>query len=347
MRQLAELAAALSLEFRGDGERGFVGLASLEVADAQQLSFVAGRKYLPQLDHCRAGAIILSPDFVGAWSGDCLISANPYLSFAQATWLFDDRPAPAGLVHPSAVVADDAQLSPGVTVDAFAVIESGAVVGANAWIGANCFVGAHAQIGARTQLRPGVVVYHAVQIGEDCLIHGNSVLGVDGFGFAPSAQGWQKILQLATVKIGDRVEIGASSTIDRGALHDTVISNGVIIDNQVHIAHGVQIGEHTAIAGAVAIAGSTVVGKRCTIAGQAGLADHIVIADDVHIGGQGRVASSVKTAGHYASGSNLQPIKEWSRSAVRFGQLDAMSKRIAQLEKKLEALTSTPNSSGS
>lgn len=347
MRQLAELAAALSLEFRGNGAREFVGLASLETADAQQLSFVAGRKYVPQLASSNAGAVIVHPDFLSAWSGDCLISTNPYLSFAQATWLFDDRPTPSGSVHPSAVVAEDAQLAPGVTVDANAVIEAGAVLGADVWIGANCFVGAHAQIGARTQLRPGVVVYHTVQIGEDCLVHGNTVLGCDGFGFAPSAQGWQKILQLATVKIGDRVEIGASTTIDRGALHDTVIGAGVIIDNQVHIAHGVQVGECTAIAGAVAIAGSTVIGKRCTIAGQAGLADHIVIADDVHIGGQGRVASSVTVAGHYASGSNLQPIKEWSRSAVRFGQLDAMSKRIAQLEKRLDALASTADKSGS
>lgn len=347
MRQLADLAAALSLEFRGAGDCEIVGLASLASADERQLSFVANKKYLPQLADCQAGVLILHADWLDAWAGNCLISANPYLSFAQLTWLFDNRPEPLGSIHPTAVVAPDAQLGAGVTIDAYAVVESGAVIGANAWIGAHCFIGAHAQIGADTALRPGVVVYHAVEIGDHCLIHGNTVIGVDGFGFAPSAQGWQKILQLATVRIGQRVEIGASTTIDRGALHDTVIGDGVIIDNQVHIAHGVQIGESTAIAGAVAIAGSTVIGKRCTIAGQAGLADHIEIADDVHIGGQGRVASSVKSPGHYASGSNLQPIKAWSRSAVRFEQLDSMSKRIALLEKQLTSQTSANDNEGS
>ena len=347
MRQLAELAAALALEFRGDGDCEIVGLASLVSADPQQLSFVANKKYLPQLVACAAGALILHPDWLDTWTGNCLISAHPYLSFAQATWLFDDRPQPRGSVHPSAVVAPDAQLASGVTIDAYAVVETGAVIGANAWIGAHCFVGAHVQVGADTTLRPGVVVYHAVEIGDHCLIHSNSVIGADGFGFAPLTQGWQKILQLATVRIGHRVEIGASTTIDRGALEDTVIGDGVIIDNQVHIAHGVHIGENTAIAGAVAIAGSTVVGKRCTIAGQAGLADHIEIADDVHIGGQGRVSSSVKSPGYYASGSNLQPLKAWSRSAVRFEQLDTMSKRIAQLEKQLVSLAAANDNKGS
>ena len=333
MPSLGELATLLELELRGDASRPIQRLATLDAATPDDLSFVSEKKHLSKLDDTRAGAVILHPDWVESWSGCALLSDTPYVAFARATRIFDNHPQANGGVHDAAVVSDGARLGREVTIDAGACIETDVALGDRVWIGAGAYVGHGAQIGADTVIKPGAVICHAVQIGERCTIHPNSTIGADGFGFAPTPDGWVKIEQLATVIIGNDVEIGANSTIDRGALEDTVVEDGAIIDNLVQIGHGARVGRQTAIASQVGISGSTKIGARCVIAGQAGMAGHLTIADDVHIGGQGRVASSVTEPGHYSSGTPIQPLRSWLRSASRFTQLDQMARRIAQLEK--------------
>ena len=333
MPTLGELAAYLELELHGDPGTSIEGLAAIDVAEPQQLSFISEKKHLHRLAHTQAGAVILHPEWMSAWSGPALLSPTPYVSYAKATRIFDNHPRPSETVHAAAVVASSAQLGDAVTIDAGACVEADAVLGDRVWIGAGVYIGHGANIGADTVIKPGAVVCHAVKIGRRCTIHPNATIGADGFGYAPSAEGWVKIEQLATVVIGDDVEIGANSTVDRGALEDTVVGDGVIIDNLVQLAHGVRVGRQTAIASQAGISGSTKIGERCVIAGQAGMAGHLVIADDVHIGGQGRVASSVTEAGHYSSGTPIQPLRAWLRSASRFTQLDQMAKRIVELEK--------------
>ena len=333
---LAEIARHLDLEVSGSSEQVVTGLASLPEASGSQLSFCANKRYLEQLAVTSAGALILRPEWRAHWSGPAILSDDPYYDFARATHLFDDRPKPSGMRHASAQIDPSADLDPSVTVDAGAVIGPNVRLAAGVWIGARVVVGSGCVVGEGTEIRPGVVLYHDVSVGKDCLIHANTTIGSDGFGFAPSAEGWHKILQLGRVQVGNRVEIGANCAIDRGALHDTVIGDGVIIDNHVHIAHGVRIGRDSALAGGAAVAGSTVIGERCTLAGQAGLADHLQIADDVHIGGQGRVTRSITDAGYYASGTSIQPQKTWARNAVRFEQLNELVRRVSALECQLK-----------
>ena len=333
MTTLGELAKALELELRGDPARSIARLAPLESATTDDLSFVSEKKHLHKVSDTNAGALILHPDWVEAWSGCALLSDTPYVAFAKATRIFDNHPPSSRQIHEHASVADSARIGVDVTIDAGARVEPNVVLGDRVWIGAGAYIGHGASIGADTVIRPGAVICHAVKIGQRCMIHPNATIGADGFGYAPSAEGWVKIEQLATVVIGDDVEIGSNSTVDRGALEDTVVEDGVIIDNLVQLGPGVRVGRQTVIVSQVGVSGSTKIGARCVIAGQAGLAGHLVIADDVHIGGQGRVASSVTEAGHYSSGTPIQPPRSWLRSASRFTQLDQMAKRIAELEK--------------
>ena len=333
MTTLGELAKVLELELRGDPARSIASLAALESATAGDLSFVSEKKHLHKVSDTNAGALILHPDWVEVWSGCALLSTTPYVAFAKATRIFNNHPPSSGQIHEHASVADSTRIGVDVTIDARARVEANVVLGDRVWIGAGAYIGHGASIGADTVIKPGAVICHAVKIGQRCVIHPNATIGADGFGYAPSTEGWVKIEQLATVVIGDDVEIGSNSTVDRGALEDTVVEDGVIIDNLVQLGHGVRVGRQTVIVSQVGVSGSTKIGARCVIAGQAGLAGHLVIADDVHIGGQGRVASSVTEAGHYSSGTPIQPLRSWLRSASRFTQLDQMAKRIAELEK--------------
>ena len=333
MPTLGELASRLELEFLGDSAMPIKGIASLDTAGPEHLSFVSEKKHLRRVADTRAGALILHPDWVDRWPGGALLSPAPYVAYAHVSRIFDNHPAASGRVHEKASVAESAQLGEGVTVDVGACVEAGAVLGDRVWIGAGAYVGHGTKIGDDTEVKPGAVICHQVEIGRRCTIHPNATIGADGFGFAPSAQGWIKIEQLASVILGDDVQIGANSAVDRGALEDTVIEDGAIIDNMVQIGHGARVGAQTAIAGQAGVSGSTQIGARCVIAGQAGIAGHLTIADGVHIGGQGRVASSVTEPGHYTSGAPLQPLKAWLRNASRFTELDQLAKRIAALEK--------------
>ena len=335
MPTLGDAAEVLGLPFRGDPSVALNRLAPISRAGVGDLTFVAQKKFAKSLADSEASAVICPQDWVGDFRGAVLFSEDPYADFARATRLFDNRPERSGRVDGSAAVAETAELGANVTIEAGAVIAAGVVIGDNAWIGPNVWIGDGAVIGAATQLRAGVAIYHDVKIGCDCLIHANTVIGSDGFGFAPIREGWEKILQLGSVTIGDRVEIGAACAIDRGALEDTQIADDVIIDNLVHIAHGVKVGRGSAIAGQVGFAGGTELGERCTVGGQAGFAGHLSIADDVHIGGQGRVSRDVSEAGHYASGTSLMAVRDWARNAARYEKLTDLAKRIDALEKRL------------
>lgn len=334
MHTLAGLADLLGLSFTGDGGRVLTGLATLAEAGPHELSFLANRKYLSQLSTTRAGAVIVPPGLAATSPADCLLSEEPYLAFARVSRLFDNAPKPAPGVHPTATVSPDASLAADVSVGAQAVIEAGAVLASGVVIGAGAYIGHASQLGAGTRIYPAAVIYHDVHMGERCVIHSQAVLGADGFGFARGSEGWEKIAQLGGVRLGDRVEIGACTTVDRGALGNTVIEDGVIIDNQVQVGHNCRIGKNTAIAGCVGLSGSTIIGADCTLAGGVGVVGHVEICDGVHVTGMTMVTRSITAPGSYSSGTPMTSTRDWKRSAVRFGQLDALEQRLKTLEKQ-------------
>jgi UDP-3-O-[3-hydroxymyristoyl] glucosamine N-acyltransferase len=333
---LGDLADQLGLVCRGDRARELTGMANLALAEPHQLSFLANTKYRKFLDTTCAGAVIVPPDVAESIHCDCLISSNPYLSYARASHLFDRRVRPATGIHQSAVVAPTARIDKGAAIGANCVVGGNVTIGANTVIGAGTVIGDGTAIGAECTLHANVTCYERIQIGDGCVIHSGAVIGADGFGFASGPSGWEKIAQLGAVSIGRCVEIGANTTIDRGALEDTRIADGVIIDNLCQIAHNVQIGEGTAIAGCVGIAGSAVIGAHCMIGGGAGIVGHITIADGVQIQARTRVLGSIDKAGSYTSGTGMMDTVLWRKNAVRFGQLDELYRRVVELEKQLK-----------
>lgn len=333
MLTLGEIAQQLDLVLTGDEHTQITGLATLSAAGPDELAFLNSATYLSQLPATRAAAVILHPDHAEACPVARLVTTQPYLAFARATRLFDTAPiAPAG-VHPSACVAPEAQVHAQASVGPHAVVEAGAVLEAGVVLGAGVYVGHGARVGEASHVFPNVVIYHDVQIGRRCIVHAQAVIGADGFGFARGPQGWEKIHQLGSVRIGDDVEIGAGTTIDRGTLDDTVIEDGVIIDNLVQIGHNCRIGPGTAIAGCSGLAGSSIVGANCTLAGGVGVVGHVEICDNVHVTGMTMVTRSITEPGSYSSGTPMTETSDWKRSAVRFSQLDSMHRRLARLER--------------
>jgi UDP-3-O-[3-hydroxymyristoyl] glucosamine N-acyltransferase len=333
---LAELARRCQAELRGDPGRILERVADLATAGPQDLAFVDGDKYLERLATTAAGAVILDARAAARYAGDALLTTNPRLCFARAAALLHAPPRPPAGRHPTAVVDPTAELAADVALGPQAVIEAGARIGAGAVIGAGCYVGRGAAIGAASWLHAHVTLARTCVLGERCIVHPGAVIGSDGFGFARDGSRWEKIEQVGRVVVGDDVEIGANTTIDRGALGDTVIERGVKLDNLIHIAHNCVIGEDTAIAACVGIAGSTRVGKRCTLAGQVGVVGHIEIADDVHVMGAAVVSHSIREAGTYA-GSPLEPYASWLKNAVRMRQLDDLARRLKKLEQVLSS----------
>ncbi|MBY5921370.1 UDP-3-O-(3-hydroxymyristoyl)glucosamine N-acyltransferase [Ferrimonas balearica] len=340
---LAQLASALGARLQGNGDTLIEGVATLSNANASQIAFLANSKYRSQLDSTAAGAVILSEADAEHFTGNALIMANPYLGYAQVAQLLDTTPDSAEGVHPTAVVHPEATLGDNVSVGANAVIEAGAVIGDNTQIGPGCVIGRGAQVGAGTKLWANVTLYHSVVLGAECIVHSGAVIGSDGFGYANEKGQWVKIPQLGSVRIGDRVEIGANACIDRGALDDTIIEEGVILDNLVQIAHNDVIGAHTAIAGATVVAGSTSIGKYCIIGGNSAIAGHLTIADGTHISGMTGVTGSIKEKGLYASPPPLQEAKQWRKNSVRMRQLDEMYRRLRDLEKQMAQLATDDN----
>lgn len=312
-------------------------LATLANAAKGQVAFLTNSKYQQQLESTQASAVIIAPDALPACQVSALVMNNPYMGYAILANLLDSTPETACGIHKSAVVADDVTLGDNVSIGANAVIESGVKLADNVSIGAGCFIGQGVSIGESTALWANITIYHQVEIGHHCLIQANTVIGSDGFGYAPvpGPYKWHKIPQLGSVIIGNHVEIGASTTIDRGALDNTEIRDGVILDNQIQIAHNVIVGENTAMAACSVIAGSTVMGKNCTIAGLVGVNGHITIADNCVFTGMAMVTKNVTEPGVYSSGMPAAPNKEWNKSNARVKRLDSLAKRVKELEKLL------------
>ena len=336
---LATLAEKIGAELRGPAERIITGLGTLEAANGQEVSFLSNPRYTPYLQSTQAGAVLLTEEAAKNFAGNALIVANPYLSFAHLTHLFDDPWPEPGQRHPSAIIHPDARLDPSVVVGPGAVIEADCHLAAGVVVSAQCFIGKECQLGENTLLHPRVTLYRRTRIGSNCILHSGAVIGADGFGFAPTGQGWEKIAQLGQVIIEDQVEIGANTSIDRGALGATRIGRNVKIDNHVMIGHNVQVGENTAMAAFVGISGSTKIGANCLLGGSSGYAGHISICDNVQITGMGMVTGNITTPGTYSSGTGLLPGKQWRKAAVRFRQLDELNQKVRQLEKQLAQKT--------
>lgn len=335
--RLAELALRLNASLHGDGDTLITGIASVQSARAGQITFIVSPHYREQLADCQASAIVLTQEILPFARCAALVVTDPYLCYARLAQLLDTTPSPAQSIAAEAVIAADVQLGHNVAIGANAVIESGVQLADNVEVGAGCFIGKNSKIGANTRLWANVTIYHEIQIGEYCLIHSGTVIGADGFGYANDRGNWVKIPQLGRVIIGNHVEIGACTTIDRGALDDTLIGDGVIIDNQCQIAHNVVIGDHTAVAGGVIMAGSLKIGRYCMIGGASVINGHMEICDKVTVTGMGMVMRPITEPGVYSSGIPLQPNKMWRKTAALVMNINEMNKRLKTIERKMKS----------
>ena len=319
---LGSIVDALGGELHGEHDLTIQGLATLDAATASDLSFLSNVRYQKQLLTSKAACVIVGPQMrdLALSRGACIVSEQPYLYFARLTQLWKkslERPT-GPLLHPSAVIDADAFIHPSARIGALCVIERGV------------------RIGADTELKSRVTVAEGCLIGERCLLHPGVVIGADGFGFAPNDGAWEKIEQLGVVRIGDDVEIGANTCIDRGALQDTVIEDGVKLDNLIQIGHNVRVGRNTAMAGCVGVAGSARIGANCTLGGSAMVLGHLVLADGVNISAATLVTRSIHKAGHY---TGIFPIAEnsvWEKNAASLKQLHSLRDRIRALEGRLK-----------
>ncbi len=329
---LGELAVRFGCELRGDPHARVERVATLASADAHALAFLANPRYRPQLAHTRAAAVVLD----AAAAADCptyaLLAANPYATYARiAAILHPDPPAAPG-VHATALLAASARLAPSAHVGAFAAVGERAVIGARCVVGPHCVLGEGVTLAEDVRLEARVTLCRGVQVGARSVLHPGAVLGADGFGYAPEHGTWLKVPQLGTVRIGADVEIGCNTSIDRGAIEDTVIEDGVKLDNLIQIGHNVRIGAHTAIAACTGISGSTVIGKRCMIGGHVGIAGHLTIGDDIVISGYSAVSHSIAGAGVYSSTLPCEEVHTWRRMVARFKRLGAYETRLRRVE---------------
>lgn len=317
-RSLAEIVARFGGELKGDGALEVDGLATLDAATSRHLTFFANPKYREQLSKTRAGAVILASEAAASCPVAAIVTPQPYLYFARLSQWLSDVPVPVPGIHAAAVV--ESPIPPSVS------------------IGAHCWIGTDVEIGEDSVLYPGVKVYPGCRIGRGAIIHAGAVIGSDGFGFAKDGATWVKIAQTGRVIIGDDVEIGANTTIDRGALEDTVIEDGVKLDNQIQIGHNVRIGRNTALAGCVGIAGSAKVGAGCTAGGGAIILGHLELADNVHVSAGTLVTKSITVPGTYTGTVPFMAHEDWQRNFARLRHLDAMADKIRALEKRLAEL---------
>jgi UDP-3-O-[3-hydroxymyristoyl] glucosamine N-acyltransferase len=330
---LGQIAARFGLELRGDPDAVVTRVATLQDASAGSLAFLANPKYRRHLAGTGATAVLVDPRAAGDCPVAALVTKNPYAAYARVAALLHPEPArPAG-VHPTAVVEPGAVVAASAQIAALAFVGAGARVGERVLVGPGCVVGPDVRVGDDTRLVARVTLYRGVKIGRRCLLHAGAVIGADGFGIAQDTDGWVKVPQVGAVTVGDDVEIGANTTIDRGAIDDTVIEDGVKLDNQIQVGHNVRIGAHTAIAGQAGISGSTTIGKRCLIAGAVGIAGHLEVADDVVVTGLTMVSSSIAKPGMYSSGLPAVETGLWRRIVARLHHLDELYDRVKRLEK--------------
>ena len=330
---LAELAKELHAELKGDSACVITHLAPLDKAKKGAITFLTDIKYQAHLESTEASAVVLTPEFASQCKTNSLIMQNPYLGFARLAAIFDTAPKPVPGIHPSAVVAKTATLGVGVSIAAGCVVGEHAKIGARTVLKANVVVEDFVEMGEAGLVHPNATIYHHCKIGDRVVIQAAAVIGSDGFGMAKNEQGaWVKIPQLGRVVIGNDVEIGASTTIDRGAIEDTIIHDNVKLDNQIQIAHNVEIGKGTAIAACTGIAGSTKIGKNCLFGGAVGISGHLEITDGVMLTAQSGVSKSITESGVYSSSLPILPMKLWAKVCARIRNLDELAKRFIKLE---------------
>ena len=333
------LADQVPAELVGNPEVPINRLSTLEASGPNDLTFLSNPKYLGQLAQSAAGCVIVAPSVRDAAlkRGPCIVVDDPYHYFALVTQLWKRLHAPdaAPAIHSSAIIDPTATIGPNVAIGAFACIDAGAAIGDGARIGAHCVIGANAVIGARSRLSARVTVADGCRIGERCIIHSGTVIGADGFGFAPHGGQWVKIEQLGAVRIGNDVEIGANTCIDRGALQDTVLEDGVKLDSLVQIGHNVRVGQHSAMAGCAGVAGSATIGAHCTVGGGAIVLGHLQLADGVHVSAATTVTRSLPKPGHYTGLFPIDDNAAWEKNAATLKQLHALRVRLQHTEKTL------------
>ncbi|MGF1525559.1 MAG: UDP-3-O-(3-hydroxymyristoyl)glucosamine N-acyltransferase [Candidatus Competibacterales bacterium] len=333
MHTLAAIADALGARLKGDGAIQVRGIAPLNRATADQISFLTHPRYRPWLATTRAAAVILDAKDADHCPVAALIDDRPQLLYARVAALFKEPVANLQGIHPSAWVSDEAHVAPDAWVGPLSVVEAGAQLAAGVFVGPRCVVGADCVVGAHSKLLASVTLAAKVRLGERVVVQPGAVIGSEGFGYAWTGQRWVNIPQLGGVTIGDDVDIGANTTIDRGSLDDTIIEAGVKLDNLIQVAHNVHIKAHTAMAACVGISGSVVVGERCRIAGGVGIAGHLHIADDVVITGMSLVSKSLRAKGVYSSGVPVTPNRLWNRITAHLRRLDALARRLKALER--------------
>ena len=331
---LGELAERFDCELIGDPDVRIETLGTLANAGSNALSFLASPAYKKQLSSTKAAAVILRADDAPDAPCAALISDNPYARYARIAAAVCPPPAYEPGIHTSAAVASSADVAKSAHIAANAVIEDNAVIGANTYVGPGAVVGPGCVIGDDCRILANVTLVRAVSTGDRCIFHSGSVIGADGFGNAMTSDGWVKVPQVGGVRIGSDVEIGSSTTVDCGAIDDTVIADGVRLDNQIQIGHNVHVGEHTAMATGVAVAGSAHIGKRCMMAGMVGVAGHIEICDDVTVLGKAMVSKSITQPGAYASMFPIEDARTWNRRVASFRRLDKLFGRVSKLEKE-------------
>jgi UDP-3-O-[3-hydroxymyristoyl] glucosamine N-acyltransferase len=332
---LGELARRIEGELQGDPACMITSVATLQNAGPGTIAFLAGARHRKYLADTRASAVILTPAHKDESPTATVIVSNPYAAYARAVSILHPVSSPRPGVHPAAVIGAACRIDETAWIGPACVLEERVTIGPGVSLGGGCFIGRDSFIGAGSILHARVVVCHGVRIGARALVHPAAVIGSDGFGLAEDDGKWLKVPQLGGVAIGDDVEIGAGTTIDRGALEDTVIENGVKLDNQIQIAHNAHIGAHTAIAGCVGISGSVRIGRHCRIGGGAGIFGHLQIADNVTITGMTMVTKSITKPGVYSSGVAAQANALWNRNCARIRQLDTLARKVQALERRL------------
>lgn len=340
---LTSLAEQLEAQLVGDGSQKVHSVANLQFATPGQISFLSNAKYRQYLATASATAVLVTADdlpFIAPGVA-ALVVKDPYVAFAKVAQRLDSTPAVANAIHPTAVIDPSAKLAAEVAIGANAVIAAGVSLGKGAQIGAGSYIGQQAKIGSNSKIWPNVTVYHGVEIGDNCIVHSGAIIGADGFGFANESGNWLKIPQVGKVIIGDDCEIGANTTIDRGAIENTQIGNNVIIDNLCQIAHNVSIGDHTALAGCTVVAGSTTIGRYCIIGGAAVINGHIDICDGAHISGMAMVMKPITEKGVYTSGIPATANREWRKNTAKLRQIEQLYQRVKTLESQFKAQLDT------
>ena len=335
---LSEIVSRFGGELLDDNGVTVAAVAPLDRAGPREIAFVSQPKYLRDVEASQAGALILPPEGRDSSRRPRIVTPNPYLYFARVSALLNPAPQPAPGIHPAASVHPGARVAASAAVAAGAVIGEGADIGERSIVGPNCVVGAHATLGDDCLLHANVTIYHHCALGNRVILHSGCVIGSDGFGLANEQGRWVKIPQVGRVLIGDDVEVGACTTIDRGALDDTVIEDGVKLDNLIQVAHNVRIGAHTAIAACTGIAGSAKIGRHCMIGGAAMIHGHIEIADQVRISTNTLITKSLTKPGTYTSALPFSEHGEWLRNAAHLRKLDKLAGRIKELEKRISEL---------